>query len=88
MRDDAVIAAADRADVAMVFTGTRHFRRSRVRCCPGSSTMIPFPFRRKRPPVLRDSDVRARVVIVGGGFEDCGQGARRGTRAGDSRRPA
>ena len=29
--------------------------------------MIPFPFRRKRPPVLRDSDVRARVVIVGGG---------------------
>ncbi len=30
--------------------------------------MIPFPFRRKRPPVLRDSDVRARVVIVGGGF--------------------
>jgi NADH dehydrogenase len=30
--------------------------------------MMPFPFRRKRPPVLRDSDVRARVVIVGGGF--------------------
>ncbi|HEX2282464.1 MAG TPA: NAD(P)/FAD-dependent oxidoreductase [Thermomicrobiales bacterium] len=30
--------------------------------------MMPFPFRRKRPPVLRDSNVRARVVIVGGGF--------------------
>ena len=30
--------------------------------------MVPFPFPRKRPPVLRDSDVRARVVIVGGGF--------------------
>ena len=30
--------------------------------------MIPFPFRRKRPPVRRDSDLRARVVIVGGGF--------------------
>jgi NADH:ubiquinone reductase (H+-translocating) len=30
--------------------------------------MIPYPFPRKRPPVLRDSDVRARVVIVGGGF--------------------
>ena len=30
--------------------------------------MIPFPFRRKRPPVLIDSDTRARVVIVGGGF--------------------
>ena len=29
MRDDAVIAAADRADVAMVFTGTRHRRGSR-----------------------------------------------------------
>ena len=26
VRDEAVIAAADRADVAMVFTGTRHFR--------------------------------------------------------------
>jgi phosphoribosylaminoimidazolecarboxamide formyltransferase/IMP cyclohydrolase len=26
VRDDAVIAAADRADVAMLFTGTRHFR--------------------------------------------------------------
>ncbi|HEX5992411.1 MAG TPA: bifunctional phosphoribosylaminoimidazolecarboxamide formyltransferase/IMP cyclohydrolase [Thermomicrobiales bacterium] len=26
VRDDEVIAAADRADVAMVFTGTRHFR--------------------------------------------------------------
>ena len=30
--------------------------------------MIPFPFRRKRTPVLTDSDIRARVVIVGGGF--------------------
>ena len=30
--------------------------------------MIPFPFRRKRPPVLTDPDTRARVVIVGGGF--------------------
>jgi NADH:ubiquinone reductase (H+-translocating) len=30
--------------------------------------MIPFPFRRKRSPVLTDSDIRARVVIVGGGF--------------------
>jgi phosphoribosylaminoimidazolecarboxamide formyltransferase/IMP cyclohydrolase len=26
MRDEAVIAAADRAGLAMVFTGTRHFR--------------------------------------------------------------
>ena len=26
MRDDDVIAAADAADMAMVFTGTRHFR--------------------------------------------------------------
>jgi phosphoribosylaminoimidazolecarboxamide formyltransferase/IMP cyclohydrolase len=26
VRDDAVIAAADRAGIAMVFTGTRHFR--------------------------------------------------------------
>jgi NADH dehydrogenase len=30
--------------------------------------MIPFPFRRKRPPVLTDPGARARVVIVGGGF--------------------
>jgi NADH:ubiquinone reductase (H+-translocating) len=30
--------------------------------------MIPFPFRRKRQPVLSDPDSRARVVIVGGGF--------------------
>jgi NADH dehydrogenase len=30
--------------------------------------MIPFPFRRKRPLVLIDSETRARVVIVGGGF--------------------
>jgi NADH dehydrogenase len=30
--------------------------------------MIPFPFRRKRQPVLADPDTRARVVIVGGGF--------------------
>lgn len=30
--------------------------------------MIPFPFRRKRPPVWTDSDIRAQVVIVGGGF--------------------
>ena len=30
--------------------------------------MIPFPFRRKRQPVLTDPDTRARVVIVGGGF--------------------
>ena len=30
--------------------------------------MIPFPFRRKRSPVPTDSDIRARVVIVGGGF--------------------
>jgi NADH dehydrogenase len=29
---------------------------------------LPFPFRRKRPPILTDSDTRARVVIVGGGF--------------------
>ena len=26
MRDDDVIAAADSADMSMVFTGTRHFR--------------------------------------------------------------
>ena len=26
VRDEAVIAAADRAGLAMVFTGTRHFR--------------------------------------------------------------
>src|SRR5919112_1122132 len=26
------------------------------------------PFRRKRPPVLTDADIRARVVIIGGGF--------------------
>jgi NADH dehydrogenase len=30
--------------------------------------MIPFPFWRKRQPVLSDPDSRARVVIVGGGF--------------------
>ena len=30
--------------------------------------MIPFPFRRRRKPVLTDPDIRARVVIVGGGF--------------------
>jgi NADH:ubiquinone reductase (H+-translocating) len=30
--------------------------------------MLPFPFRRKRAPILTDSDTRARVVIVGGGF--------------------
>jgi NADH dehydrogenase len=30
--------------------------------------MIPFPFRRKRQPVLTDPDTHARVVIVGGGF--------------------
>jgi NADH dehydrogenase len=30
--------------------------------------MIPFPFRRKRPPVLTDPGTGARVVIVGGGF--------------------
>src|SRR3954452_22463640 len=30
--------------------------------------MIPFPFRRKRSPVLTDPDTHARVVIVGGGF--------------------
>src|SRR3954451_5241501 len=30
--------------------------------------MIPFPFRRKRTLVLTDSDIRARVVIIGGGF--------------------
>jgi heterodisulfide reductase subunit A-like polyferredoxin len=32
--------------------------------------MIPFPFlfRRNRPPVLSDPDLRACVVIVGGGF--------------------
>jgi NADH:ubiquinone reductase (H+-translocating) len=30
--------------------------------------MSPFPFRRKRQPVLTDPDTRPRVVIVGGGF--------------------
>jgi len=30
--------------------------------------MIPFPFRRKRSPILTNTSTRARVVIVGGGF--------------------
>src|ERR671921_3000036 len=29
---------------------------------------FPSLFRRKRPPVLTDADIRARVVIIGGGF--------------------
>ena len=39
--------------------------------------MIPFPFRRKRPPVRTDPDIRARVVIVGGGFGGIAGRARR-----------